>query len=240
MNAFETDDGVRVPAVTAEEMREIDRMAVEEAGLGLLQMMENAGRNLAVTARETRTDGPVVVLAGSGGNGGGGLCCARHLANHGVPVEAVLDRDAEELDGAARGQFETLATMDVPVKTDDVASVLDDAGLVVDALVGYGLRDTPCGRVRELIVACEDHASRVLALDVPSGVNATTGRTPGVAVVADCTIALALPKTGLADVSGDLVLADVGIPATAYDRVGLGYEQPFDGRYRVPIRESDA
>lgn len=155
---FETDDSVPVPAVTADEMREVDCVAVEDLGMGLLQMMENAGRNLAITAREIRAAGPVVVLAGTGGNGGGGLCCARHLANHGIPVEVVLDREAKELDGAARQQFVTLAAMGVPVVADGVDALLDDAGLVVDALVGYGLRDAPRGKLRELIVACEDHA----------------------------------------------------------------------------------
>jgi NAD(P)H-hydrate repair Nnr-like enzyme with NAD(P)H-hydrate epimerase domain len=78
--AFRTGTGRQVPAVTAAEMREVDRVAVEEFGVSLLQMMENAGRNLARHVREVGA-GPVVVLAGNGGNGGGGLCGARHLRN---------------------------------------------------------------------------------------------------------------------------------------------------------------
>ena len=80
---FRTQDGIVVPAVTAEQMREVDRIAVEEFGLGILQMMENAGRNLALNVMgmldfvvTTSVVGEVTVLAGAGGNGGGGLCCA--------------------------------------------------------------------------------------------------------------------------------------------------------------------
>jgi NAD(P)H-hydrate epimerase len=90
---FRTEDGLVVPAVTAEQMREVDRIAVEEFGLGILQMMENAGRNLAENVLDM-LDGArseVAVLAGSGGNGGRGLCCARHLHNRGFQVWVVLD-----------------------------------------------------------------------------------------------------------------------------------------------------
>src|SRR5215813_10687352 len=87
---FETDQGILVPAVTAEEMREVDRVAVEETGPNLYQMMENAGRNLATLALEIlggySNRCRILVLAGTGGNGGGGICAARHLANRGVPV----------------------------------------------------------------------------------------------------------------------------------------------------------
>jgi NAD(P)H-hydrate epimerase len=78
---FRTPEGIPVPAVTAEQMREVDRIAVEDFGLGILQMMENAGRNLAANLMEmlASMDGEVTVLAGAGGNGGGGLRSARHL-----------------------------------------------------------------------------------------------------------------------------------------------------------------
>ena len=86
--SFRTEDGLELLAVTAPEMREVDRVATDEFGLGVLQMMENAGRSLAVHALEMLREGggQVAVLAGSGGNGGGGLSCARHLRNHGVSV----------------------------------------------------------------------------------------------------------------------------------------------------------
>ncbi|HEV56444.1 MAG TPA: NAD(P)H-hydrate epimerase, partial [Phycisphaerales bacterium] len=88
-------------------MREVDRIAVEDFGLGILQMMENAGRNLAANVVEMLAgqDGEVTVLVGAGGNGGGGLCAARHLHNRGYKVNLALDRDASALGDAAANQL---------------------------------------------------------------------------------------------------------------------------------------
>src|SRR6056297_3358061 len=108
--AFETETGTMVAAVTANEMGEVDRVAVDEVGLTLLQMMENAGRNLAEVVRSV--DGEdVTVLAGNGGNGGGGLVAARHLANRDVSVDVVLDRPPTDLDGATAHQYRILDAM---------------------------------------------------------------------------------------------------------------------------------
>src|SRR6516225_11038317 len=91
---FVTERGIVVPAVDSAQMREVDRIAVEETGPNLYQMMENAGRNLALLAIQLLDEGweraKVLVLAGSGGNGGGGICAARHLANHNVNVAVCL------------------------------------------------------------------------------------------------------------------------------------------------------
>lgn len=240
---FVTDDGQPVPAVTTAEMREIDRVAVEGIGPELLQMMENAGRTLAGFARAL-TDGPVVVFAGDGGNGGGGLCAARHLANHGWDVRVGLDQPAAALTGAAATQHRILRGTDATVvgggdvdgETETEAGRLGvaDAGVVVDAIIGYGIRGAPRGRARERIDDCNRTDTPVLSLDVPSGVDATTGEREGVAVDADHVLTLALPKTGLVDCS-DLWLADIGIPHAVYRQVGIDYEQPFSGRDRVPL-----
>ena len=118
-SSVRTADGRDVPAVTAAEMRDVDRVAVEDVGLELLQMMENAGRTLAWHVRDVRNgEGEVVVVAGDGGNGGGGMACARHLANRDVPVRVLLDRAPEELTGAAAHQDRILETMAVPRTTD--------------------------------------------------------------------------------------------------------------------------
>lgn len=228
---FETSDGTPVPAVTAAEMRDVDRIVVEELGLGLLQMMENAGRTLASVVREA-AEGPVTVLAGSGGNGGGGLAAARHLDNRDIDVRVVLDRSPADLDGAAAAQHGILAEMDVPVAAG--ADALGTRPVVVDALVGYGLSGPLRGTAADLVAAL-DTDSTVVSLDVPSGVDATTGETPGPAVRPDLTLTLALPKTGLGDGPGDLTLADIGIPAVVFRRAGIDYRNPFDG-YTVPLR----
>jgi NAD(P)H-hydrate epimerase len=246
---FQTSDGIPIPALTAAQMREVDRVAVDEYGLGILQMMENAGRNLALNVIEMlgraggRAHGVVVVLAGSGGNGGGGLCCARHLHNRGVEVWVVLSRAPQELHGAARAQLDVLRAAGVePVASnagvlDEAADLLARADLTIDALIGYSLRGAPRGRAAELIGLCSRHSRRTLSLDVPSGLDATTGDAPGVAVCPERTLTLALPKTGLRRVPGDLYLADIGIPPEVYAPLGISFAPFFGGRYWLELKK---
>jgi NAD(P)H-hydrate epimerase len=209
-------------------MRNVDRIAVEEVGLGLLQMMENAGRGLARQVRACGS-GPVVVLAGNGGNGGGGMAAARHLSNRDVEVSVVLDRDPSSLDGGAAAQHRTLSNGDVPVSTD--LRALEDLprdAIVVDALVGYGLDGEVREPVRTYIEQVDELEGTVLSLDVPSGTDATTGEVLGCAVRPDRTVTLALPKTGLRDLDSSLVLVDIGIPRSVYERARIDYANPFD------------
>ena len=231
---FRTERGQRVPQVTAAEMRRVDEVAVEETGPRLLQMMENAGRNLARNAIAARPGlREVTVLAGPGGNGGGGLCAARHLANHGLDVTVVLDRDPAELGGATATQWETLAAMGIERAVEARAAVAE-ADVTIDALLGYSLDGPPRDRIGELVdIAAK--SSYLVSLDVPSGVDATTGERPGVVVEPDRTLTLALPKTGLTDLAGPVYLGDIGIPKVVYDRVGIDYESPFEGEYVLPL-----
>jgi NAD(P)H-hydrate epimerase len=235
---FRTEDGVSVPAVTAEEMREVDRIAVQEFGLGILQMMENAGRNLAENVLDmlNGAGGRVTILAGSGGNGGGGLCCARHLHNRDFKVWAVLDRQAETFTGAAGTQLQILQAAGVqPTNPSQVIEVVNRSQIVVDALIGYGLEDAPWGKTAELIDLCNQHAERVLSLDVPSGLNATTGEIPGTVVRPERTLTLALPKTGLHNVLGSLYLADIGIPPEVFHQLGLSFEPLFEESFWIRL-----
>lgn len=230
---FRTPDGIPIPAVTASQMREIDRIAVDEVGLGLLEMMENAGRNLAGHALMIQENDPVVIIAGAGGNGGGGLACARHLVNRDVPVHVVLDRPPDELAGAPATQYAILEAMDVPVTTH--LESVTDVDVLVDALIGYGLRDAPRESARELIRESNEVACPVVSLDVPSGLDATTGETPGVAIRPDRTLTLALPKTGLRDIPGELYLGDIGIPSVVFEDIGLSYQSPYRDEYWIEL-----
>lgn len=231
---FVTNGGRSVTAVTGSEMEEIDRVAVEEFELDLLQMMENAGRNLAWHVREVAS-GSVTILAGNGGNGGGGLCAARHLANRDLSVSVVLARDPDALKGATRTQFETLAMMDVPI--DVGTEVLSDRNpdTIVDALIGYGLDGSPRGTAGQLVDTTNDLDSTVVSLDVPSGLNATTGDAPGAVVDPDRIVTLALPKTGLREAESELFLADISIPAGVYSSLDIPYSSPFDDEYWIEL-----
>ena len=93
----------------------------------------------------------------------------------------------------------------------------------------------PRGRAAELIDLCNEHAAHVISLDVPSGLDATSGQAPGQVVRPDRTLTLALPKTGLRSVPGELYLADIGIPPEVYQQLGLTVKPPFGGRYWVRL-----
>jgi NAD(P)H-hydrate epimerase len=235
---FQTAQGKPVPALTAQEMREVDRIAVEEFGLGILQMMENAGRTLAAHVLELLRGQPaaVAVLAGPGGNGGGGLCCARHLHNRGIEVRVVLSKDETWLHGPTQNQLHILQRAGLlPLPFAQGAEAIRRSSVVVDALLGYSLHGAPRGPVAELIALCNQNASQVISLDVPSGLDATTGEAPGRVVRPQRTLTLALPKTGLRRATGEIYLADIGIPPQVYLGLGLVLQSPFEDRYWVAL-----
>jgi NAD(P)H-hydrate epimerase len=221
-------------------MREIDRVAIEEVGPNLYQMMENAGRNLALTVIEQLGDewssAPIVVLAGTGGNGGGGICASRHLVNRGADVTVVVS-DPERLAPIPGEQLAVYGGT-----TGKQAGVRDlrglEAAVIVDAVIGYSLGGAPRGAAETMIEWAAGHTAPVISLDAPSGVDSTTGDSPGAHIQAAVTMTLALPKTGLdASPIGELRLADIGIPGEVYRRVGLNVPaRLFGKRYRVPVR----
>lgn len=238
---FHTVDGAPVPAISVAEMREVDRIAVEQTGPTLLQMMEHAGLNLALLAIEML--GPrwrerrVLVLAGSGGNGGGAICATRHLANRGVGARAVTTMPPAQADGALAQQLMALGEAPATVHPFSDAFDVTDFDLVIDAVIGYGLDGPPRGPVMALIRAAEAAPAPVLSLDVPSGIDPDSGEAPGVAVHPAATLTLALPKPGLrAENAGDLWLADLGIPPGVFARAGLAFDPPFGATSRVRLR----
>lgn len=199
------------------QMIEVDRVMVEDLGIELIQMMENAGRNLARLVLEVYAPAIVAVYAGSGGNGGGGLVAARHLANAGVSVTVALSRDPAELQGVPAHQYGILARMGV---VDEPA---DRADVGIDALIGYSLRGAPRGRTLALMEDLKSSSDTVVSLDTPSGLDVSTGTAPGAVVDADATMTLALPKQGLAGASpvGDLYLADISVPPAVMASLGV-------------------
>ena len=229
-----------IPAVSADEMREIERLAVDDAGLSTLQMMENAGRALAIVARDHAgppdpyAPGGVLVVAGRDDNGGGALAAARHLRNWGYDPRIALAGPPGQLHAATAAQHRILHRDGVrttwPGAPDFDArfpAMLSDAETVVDGLTGYELRGPVQGDAALIVDAILEQAPPVvISLDVPSGVEAASGDVYATAIVASTTLCLALPKAGLiegdaAAAVGDLLLADVGIPQYIYERLEL-------------------
>jgi NAD(P)H-hydrate epimerase len=235
---FPTIEASAVPWLSVEQMREVDRIMVEELGISLVRMMENAGRSLAQVARKLlggNTAGrSILVLAGPGGNGGGGLVAARHLAGAGAQVAVALAGVAEGFAPVPAEQLAIARQLAIPIHED--LDSLGEAELVIDALLGYSQRGEPRDRAAKLIRWTSGR--RVLALDVPSGLELATGKLHTPHVQAKATMTLAAPKTALADAVGEsigrLFLADISVPALVYKRLGIGYETPFT---RGPIVE---
>ena len=206
-----------VPALTTEQMRAVDRAMVDDLHIELVQMMENAGRNLAELAITRFSPSSVTILAGPGGNGGGGLVAARHLANRGCQVQVVLS-EPDRLTPVPAHQADILTRMGITI-----ASRAPAADLVIDALIGYSLRGDPAGTAAQLITWANGQAAPVLALDTPSGLDLTTGTAGSPTVGASATLTLALPKIGLLDApsAGELYLADISVPPLVYQRMGI-------------------
>ena len=235
---FMTEAGHQLPALTEDQMREVDRIAMEDFGLGVLQMMENAGRNLALHAIENVDDpsGEIVILAGSGGNGGGGISSARHLRNRGYSVRLILTTDPSKLGGSAGAQYRIVEKAGLQATpTEKAEENIQQAALVIDALIGYSLKGAPRGITKNLIETANEFSARTLSLDIPSGFDSTSGDTPGVAIQPHRTLTLALPKIGLAEVPGEIYVADIGIPPEVYAPLGIPLEPFFGGAYWVRI-----
>jgi ADP-dependent NAD(P)H-hydrate dehydratase / NAD(P)H-hydrate epimerase len=212
--------------LTAAEMREIDRRTIEEIGLPGVVLMENAGRAAAdavAAAFSSCRPGPVLVLAGRGNNGGDGYVVARHLHNRGWHVITVVLATEEQITGDAALQLRVLSrgggTVHFAGTSAALATFLAEQRprLLVDALLGTGLNSTVRGLIAEAIDWINGAALPVIALDIPSGVDASNGRVLGRAVRADLTVTFAFAKIGHAvhpgaGLTGELVTADIGIP----------------------------
>jgi NAD(P)H-hydrate epimerase len=215
-------------------MIEVDRAMMEDYGIELIQMMENAGRNLAHLARQRFLGGEprgktVVVLAGTGGNGGGVLVCARRLHNYGAQVGVFVTKSAERFKPVPRQQMNILNRMRVPVAPADEVQGVERPDLIVDGVIGYSLKGAPRGTAADLIRWANAQDVPILALDAPSGVDTTTGTVFNPAIKATATMTLALPKEGLRapDVDervGELYLADISVPPCLYAEPSLVLE----------------
>jgi len=246
---------VILPALSTDQMREVDRLMVEHFGIQLLQMMENAGRSLALLAKQLLSDEdddedalqdrPIVVLAGRGNNGGGGLAAARHLLNWGAWVQIVLTHLPTDLPpGAMKHQLSILQKMGAPLAWAEEGWELPPADLVVDALIGYGLSGDPRGRTADLIQLANSSVAPILSLDAPSGLDSTSGQLYVPHVSATATMTLALPKRGLLQPAaraacGQLFLADIGVPPSLYDYLDMDLPPLFSMNTVLPLHFQD-
>lgn len=215
----------RLRPLSRQELRSLDEAAAELFGIPTLLLMENAGRNAAEwLAVQLRPGGLVLILCGSGNNGGDGGVVARHLDAWDVPVEVAWIADRERLSPDAAAQAVILEKSGVhqhfattAEEVDALAPLFERADWIVDALLGTGLSRPVAGLVGDVIARINATGKDVLALDLPSGLDADTGEPLGLAVRATATLTFAAPKLGFlrpgsSAYTGEVRVADIGAP----------------------------
>jgi NAD(P)H-hydrate epimerase len=205
------------PLYDADGMRAVDSWAIEEIGVPSLDLMEAAGRAVAEAVAEVALDGPVRVVCGKGNNAGDGLVAARHLAEMGYAVEALLLWPAAELSGDAAANLGRFGGEHVD---GELGPRLVDSGAVVDAIFGTGFSGEPREPARAAIEAIGGCGAPVVACDVASGLDASSGEVEGAAVEADVTVSFHAAKLGHLIApgkwhTGELRVAPIGIPEGA-------------------------
>lgn len=243
-----------LPVVTADEMRKIDRVTIDKFLPGI-DLMENAGRGVkdAIAARwEPQRRRSVVIICGKGNNGGDGFVVARLLKQDGYSVKAFLLGKAAGLKGDALANYRRCKRAGVSVKETSAGNLgglkraVEGAYVVVDAVFGTGFSGEPKGVAAGAIEAINEADAPVVAIDMPSGVDSTTGQA-STAVVADLTVTMALPKRGHMlhpgrAFTGELAVVDIGVPVdvVAANDPGVYLTQPEDIAGALPLRAPDA
>jgi NAD(P)H-hydrate epimerase len=217
---------------TAEQMQELDRKAIEVYRIPGIVLMENAGRGAAEVITNTFPDlqkKRVAIVAGKGNNGGDGFVIGRYLLNKGIPIKVFLLTDPKSLRGDAETNYQIFARMkgeviSIPSSKDyqKVKKDLEKFDLLIDGIFGTGLDAEVRGYYREVIDHLNTLKKPIVAIDIPSGLAADTGKPLGTAIRASLTLTFGLPKVGHLispgiDYVGDLKVIDIGIPKSLVD-----------------------
>ena len=213
-------------AVTVKEIQKIDKIAIERYGIPSIVLMESAGRAVAEEVKKSlrgKKKPRVCVVCGSGNNAGDGFVAARHLINAGISTKIFLVGKAQQLKHDAAVNYRILERMKCPVRkvVSGHAWTLQEifkADVVVDAIFGVGLNRDIAGVFRDVIETINRKAKYVVAADIPSGLDGTTGAIYGACVKAHKTVTFSFPKKGFFKnhgprQAGEVVVVDIGIPA---------------------------
>lgn len=219
--------------VTAQQIKNIDRRAIREFGIPGTVLMENAATAI-LAEMERFFDGlsgvKIGIICGKGNNGGDGMALARRLRIRGVPVRVALLAPFSAFSGEAKVNLSILRKMDVEIlpnaNSRALADIMEWSDILVDAMLGVGLSAPLKGAYAQAAMMLNISGRPVVAVDIPTGINADTGAMMGSAVRADLTLTMALPKRGLvlhpgASYAGQVRVADIGIPAEAIDKENI-------------------
>jgi NAD(P)H-hydrate epimerase len=204
--------------LTSEEMSQLDRAAVDEYGVDVLMLMENAGGAAALLANRMLggVEGRhIVCLVGKGNNGGDGLVAVRRLSNWGANPRVLMGCSRGDMRDIPAKQLRIVERMGVPVAGPE--QEVGEADLVIDSLLGYNSKGDPKGPVAEVIRNANNSRKPILAVDVPSGLDATDGTPGDPCIVAQATVTFGFPKAGFLAPGargfvGELYVGDISLP----------------------------
>ncbi|RJQ28934.1 MAG: NAD(P)H-hydrate dehydratase [Peptococcaceae bacterium] len=243
--------------VTSEEMKKVDQSAIKEYGIPGIVLMENAGLQVVKVVEKVLGDLPgkeIAIFVGKGNNGGDGLVVARHLLNRRASVKVLTLADYEEIKGDARVNLEIWRKMGQKVHSltrgdslNVIRLILMSVDLVVDAIYGTGFRGPVGEKIGGIIEVLNKSGKPVVAVDIPSGLEADTGAVNGPCIRASHTVTFGLPKLGLVtgagpEYAGELHVVDISIPAMVIEKSGLKRYLLTAGMVRewLPQRRSTA
>ena len=215
--------------LTREEMRELDRKAIEEYKIPGIVLMENAGRNVAEGILKMLDDpqqAKVAILCGKGNNGGDGFVVARHLHNHSIHVDVFLIARVSDIlkDGDAGTNLQILLTTKIPVNeildipgVNNILKELRNYNILADALFGTGLSGDVREPFKTLIHGVNNLNKPIISVDIPSGLDCNTGKILGAAIKATKTVTFAIAKKGFflnggPSYTGKVIVSDISIP----------------------------
>jgi NAD(P)H-hydrate epimerase len=228
--------------LSRQQVREVDRRAIEEYGMCGLVLMENAGRGVAEAMLAVGVEGPVVVCCGKGNNGGDGFVIARHLSNRGKQVRVLLFANPAEVRGDAAANWRIMERAAIEhevfgadVSVDRLIERFADANWIVDALLGTGASGEPHPPTSLVIEAINAANKRVMAVDLPSGLDCDTGTPAQNTIVADHTCTFVAVKPGMLvdgaeHFTGRVHVIDIGVPRRLIQEIDTtpGEDSPGD------------
>lgn len=244
-----------IKVVTAQQMRQIDSQTIDTVGIPGIVLMERASLAvLELVKRLLPNKGRVSIFAAKGNNGGDGLAVARHLLHNGYEVSVYLVSEASQFSGDAKSNLQILQNLNFPLKSileeSDLALHKSDilaSDLFIDAIFGTGLKGVVRGFIAELIEFLNSSSVPILAIDLPSGLEADAGQIHGACIKAAYTVTIGLPKRGLllypgAKYVGQLSIADIGFPAQVIEsqNILVNLMGPADAKRLLPSRPKEA
>ena len=239
--------------VTSSQMRNIDKKTIEGIGIPGLELMEKAGKGVALAAKEMLGEvkkKKAAIFCGRGNNGGDGFVVGRYLSEWGAEVQFYLTAKTEEVKGDAKTNLEKAEKLGLPItevlKKEEIPSKIE-VDLIVDALFGTGFTGEITGYVKDIVELTNSSCAPVLSVDVPSGLHADTGEFTGPRIKAQRTVTMALPKMGHfffpgKEMSGEVLVVDIGVPhhVVEEENINLNLMTEKEVKKMLPQRPKDA